>query len=195
MGKELHRYSQEGKMTILTRIVMVVIAALALGMAGCSSESTKSPDVADSIHKALDQAGLKDVSVKQDRDKGVVTLGGHVAVDADKARADSIAKSIAGSQVVANEVIVTPPGAESTAKTVNSDLDKGIDKDVDAALVQNRLKKGITYDVKNGVVTLKGDVNSDARRSQVESVTASVPNVRQVVNEIQVKNRKATASN
>jgi osmotically-inducible protein OsmY len=57
------------------------------------------------------------------------------------------------------------------------------------------LKKGITYDVKNGVVTLKGDVNSDARRSQVESVTASVPNVRQVVNEIQVKNRKATASN
>jgi osmotically-inducible protein OsmY len=31
------------------------------------------------------------VSVSQDRDKGVVTLGGHVAADGDKSQAESIA--------------------------------------------------------------------------------------------------------
>ena len=47
-------------------------------LAGCS-QTAKSPDVSGNIRTALDQAGLKKVSITQDRDKGVVTLGGHVA--------------------------------------------------------------------------------------------------------------------
>ena len=55
------------------------LAMVAAGMlAGCS-QTVKPPDVAGNIRSALDQAGLKKVSVDQDRDKGVVTLGGHVA--------------------------------------------------------------------------------------------------------------------
>src|SRR5580692_8110920 len=69
-------------------------------MAGCEKMSTQSPEVSDSIRKSLDQAGLKDVSVSQDRDKGVVTLGGHVAADASKSQAELIAKAIAAGQVV-----------------------------------------------------------------------------------------------
>jgi osmotically-inducible protein OsmY len=52
----------------------------------------------------------------------------------------------------------------------------------------------VKYDVKNGVVTLTGDVNSQAKRKLVETVTKSVPNVQQVVNEVEVKNQKATSS-
>ena len=37
-------------------------------------------------------------------------------------------------------------------------------------------------------------VNSQSKRRQAESIAASVPNVRQVVNELQVKNQKATSS-
>jgi hyperosmotically inducible periplasmic protein len=165
-----------------------------LCVVGCDRQDTKSPDVADAIRKSLDQAGLKNVSVAQDRDKGVVTLKGNVAADGDKGRAESIANSLAGGQVVSDEIAVLPPGAESDARTVNSDLDKAIDKNVDAVLVQNRMKKGIRYDVKNGVVTLKGDVNSQAKRAQVEKVTSSVPNVKQVVNELEVKDQKASSS-
>jgi hypothetical protein len=36
--------------------------------------SAKSPDVSDNIRNSLDQAGFKNISVKEDRDKGVVTL-------------------------------------------------------------------------------------------------------------------------
>ena len=177
------------------KLCLTLLMLLAVGsLVGCSGASKKSPEVSDSIRKSLDQAGLKDVSVTQDRDKGVVTLGGNVAADGDKAQAEFIAKSIATGQVVANQIAVIPPGGESDAKTVNSDLDKGIDKNLDAALIQNKLHKGVKYDVKNGVVTLTGEVNSQSKRAQVEQVASGVPNVRQVVNELQVKNQKASST-
>jgi osmotically-inducible protein OsmY len=94
------------------------------------------PDVSDRIRKSLDQAGLKDVTVSQDRDKGVVTLAGNVAADGDKAQAESI--------------------------------DKNIEKNPDAALLKNRLQKGVRYSVKRGVVTLTGEVSSQSKRAQVK---------------------------
>jgi osmotically-inducible protein OsmY len=175
-------------------LTLLAVGALAAVMGGCSTSPRKSPDVADDIRHGLDQAGLKDVSVSQDRDKGVVTLGGHVPADGDKAQAESIAKSAAGGQVVANQVAVTPPGSGSEARDVNADLDKAIEKNLDAALIERRLNKGVRYDVKNGVVTLKGEVNSQSARGQLEKIAAGVPNVQQVVNELQVKDQKATST-
>jgi hyperosmotically inducible protein len=171
----------------------VLPVVLAGALMGCS-DTPKSPDVTDNIRKSLDQAGYKDVSVSQDRDKGVVTLTGTVPTDSDKAQAESIAKSGAGSQVVADQIAVRPPGNESDAKTVDSDMDKAIEKNLDAALVKSKLQKNVSYDVKNGVVTLKGDVMSQSRRSQVEKVASGVPNVKQVVNELEVKGQKASSS-
>jgi hyperosmotically inducible periplasmic protein len=173
-----------------------LLAIAAVGcLIGCSDSPKKSPDVTDSVRKSLDQSNLHDVKVSQDRDKGVVTLTGQVASDSAKSQAESIAKSIAGSQVVADEIAVVPPGpGASDAKTINSDLDKGIEQNLDAALVQNRFKKDVKYDVKNGVVTLTGEVNSQSKRAQVEKVAAGVPNVQQVVNELQVKDQKASST-
>jgi hyperosmotically inducible periplasmic protein len=171
-----------------------LLAVVVGTLVGCSTTSTKTADVSDSIRKSLDQANLRDVSVSQDRDKGVVTLDGHVAAEGDKSQAESIAKSIASGQVVANQIAVIPPSAESDAKAVNSDLDKGVEKNLDAALIQHRLHKSVKYGVKNGVVTLTGEVNSQSQRAQAERVASSVPNVKQVVNELQVKNQKASSS-
>jgi len=164
------------------------------GMAACSDTPTKSPDVTDNLRRSLDQAGLKDVSVSQDRDKGVVTLTGTAASENDKSQAESIAKSIAGRQVVSDQIAVRPPGDESTAKKVDSDLDKGIEKNFDAVLVQHKLDSAVKYDVKNGVVTLTGHVNSQSRRAWLEKLATGVPNVRQVVNELEVKDQKASSS-
>ena len=160
----------------------------------CSEKNSKAPDVTSDIRHALDQGGLNDVSVSQDRTKSVVTLGGNVATDDDKNKAENIAKSIAGTQVVANEIGIRPSGDESTAKKVDSELDSGIDKNLEAMLVQHRLNHDVRYDVNNGVVTLKGDVNSANKRDSVEKIAQQVPNVKQVVNEIEVKNKKATST-
>lgn len=165
---------------------------LAGALAGCSTN--QAPDVTDNIRKSLDQAGFKDVNVSEDRDKGVVTLTGNVPTDTDKVQAESVAKSNAQSLVVADQIAVRPPGNESEARAVDSDLDKAIEKNLDATLVKHRLKKEIRYDVKNGVVTLKGDVKSPAARQQVEKLAAAIPNVKQVVNELEVKGQRASSN-
>ena len=171
------------------------IVGLAIGLytlVGCS-RTEKSPDVTSGVRQSLDQAEFKDVSVSQDRDKGVVTLKGHVPSDDAKNQAEAIAKGAAGGQVVANEIAVIPPDDAKIAKTVNSDLDKAIEKNLDATLVANRFK-AVKYDVKNGVVILKGEVDSQAKRAQAAKLAAGVPNVSQVVNEVQVKDQKATSN-
>ena len=172
-------------------VYLTVVTAVTL--IGCS-HTAKPPDVAANIRIALDQAGLKKVSVEQDRDKGVVTLGGHVAGDVEKAQAEALAKSLSPAEVVANQIAVLPLGAESDARAMNSDLDKGIEQNLDAALIQNRLRDGVKYAVKSGVVTLTGNVDSQAKRREIAKVAGAVPNVQQVVNELQVKKQKASSS-
>jgi len=177
------------------RLSVTVLALFAAGaLAGCSGTSGKSPEVSDSIRKSLDQAGFKDVSVSQDRDKGIVTLGGQVASENDKLQAESLAKSFAGAQVVADQIAVIPVGVEKEARAVNSDLDTGIEKNLDATLIQNKLHKSVKYEVKSGVVTLTGEVNSQYKRDHAENVAMRVPNVKQVVNDLQVKNQKASST-
>ena len=70
------------------KLFLTIVMLIAVGiLVGCSGASKPSPDVSDSIRQSLDQAGLKSVSVTQDRDKGVVTLSGNVAADPEKAQA------------------------------------------------------------------------------------------------------------
>ena len=165
---------------------------IATGLTGCST-TPKAPDVAANVRHALSQAGLKDITATQNRDKGVVTLGGHVSSDNDKIRAESIARSVAGQQVVANQIEVLPPGVEADAKKVNAALDKGIAANMDAAIIQYNLRD-IKYTVKNHVVTLTGDVDSHEVRNKAEMVASGVPNVQQVVNELQVRVQRATST-
>lgn len=175
------------------KLFLPVIVLVAVGsLAGCGNSDTKSPDVSAGIRTSLDQAGLKDVSISQDRDKGVVTLGGHVESDAAKAQAESLARTLSGTQVVANQIAVLPPGMEKDAKAVNSDLDAGIEKNLDAVLILNKMKDSVKYSVKNGVVTLTGDVISQGMRADAGKLANGVPNVLQVVNDLQVKNQKAS---
>ena len=164
----------------------------AIAVAGCNRENTASPEVADSIEKSLDQAHIDDVSVDQDREKGVVTLKGSVASDAEKAQAETIAKAAAPRDVIANEIRVLPAGMEERADDVADDLDAGIERNLDAAFTSADVS-GITSKVETQVVTLTGDVTSEADRRRIEKLAAAVPNVKQVVNKLEVKNQRATS--
>jgi hyperosmotically inducible periplasmic protein len=87
-----------------------------------------------------------------------------------------------------NEVSVQPVGQESAAKSVNSNLDDGIEKNYKAALIAKGLdKQSIRFDAKNGVLTLKGKVKTTTQRKEAEQLAQAVPNVQQVLNEIDVK--------
>src|SRR5580658_4121648 len=84
--KKSRRRKREMIKALETSLALLAVAVVGT-LAGCSTTSTQAPNISDSLRASLDQAGLKDVSVSQDRDKGVVTLGGHVDADGDKAQA------------------------------------------------------------------------------------------------------------
>ena len=91
--------------------------------------------------------------------------------------------------------LACPGGSQWIIRLIrNADLDRGIEKNLDAALIQNRLHKSVKYAVKHAAVTLTGEVNTQTQRAMAEKVASQDPNVKQVVNELQVKNQKATAS-
>jgi len=50
-----------------------VVTLFAAGMAISCTHSAKSPAVSANVRQGLDQAGLKKISVSEDRDNGVVT--------------------------------------------------------------------------------------------------------------------------
>src|SRR5229473_7888742 len=181
----------------LKMLEFAAIPVLLIGIA-CSSNqratnadnvnSANNPSYKDNVKKALEQADLKDVTVEEDRDKNTITLGGTVHSENAKQQAAEVAKAAAGNRVVANEIAVRPVGAESESKTISSNLDSAIEKNYKAALVSKGLdKQHIRFDAKNGVLTLKGRVDSPAQRQEAQQVAANVPNVQQVLNEIEVK--------
>ena len=76
-------------MKAFSKLAIEIVVVAACGLVGCSKTATQSPDVTSDIRKSLDQPPFKDVSVSQDRDKGVVTLNGHVASESDRSEAES----------------------------------------------------------------------------------------------------------
>ncbi|MBZ5509396.1 MAG: BON domain-containing protein [Acidobacteriia bacterium] len=179
------------------KMMMATLASLLLAAAiGCTTTNkANTPDVKDQVSKALDNAGYKDLKVAVNNDKQLVTLSGDVKTQEDKNRAEDLAKSAAAGYVISNEIGVRPEGAESAAKKIDSNVDDAIEKDFKAVIIANRMEKQhIRFDAKNGVLTLKGDVDTPRQREQVEKLAASVPNVQQVVNELDVKGAKKKPS-
>jgi hyperosmotically inducible periplasmic protein len=175
----------------ITRALAFIAILAAMFTIACSQQKANTPDVTDQIKDSLKTNNLGDVKVSEDRDKGVITLTGDVKDDQAKAQAEDIAKQNAGGLIVANEIGVRPEGAEGDAKKVDNNLDKGIEDNYRAALTANGMdNQHIRFDSKNGVVTLKGDVDTPAQRESAEKMASKIPNVSQVVNELEVKNAK-----
>ncbi len=142
----------------------------------------------DAINNALTAANLGSVKVDVDNDKNVVKLGGQVDNADQKDQAEQIAKQNAGGFVVANEIEVAPTNASNDTKKVGNKLDDSIKDQWKALSAQNNWdNQHINSDVKNGVLTLKGDVDTQSQRAAVEKAAAKIPHVKQVVNELTVK--------
>ena len=163
------------------------VAVLILCLA-CSNRTGDNVSYKDAVKRALEQAELTDVNVAEDRDKNTVTLGGTVHSDDAKQTAARVAKNAAGDRIIVNEVSVRPVGAESEAKSMDSDIDGGIEKNYKAALIANHLdKQHVDFSAKNGVLTLKGRTETAQQRQRAQIAAANVPNVKQVLNQIEVR--------
>jgi osmotically-inducible protein OsmY len=170
---------------------VIFVSLLLVLSIGCSQNKANTPNVKDSVSQALDNAGFKDITVDVNNDKELVTLKGDVKTQEEKDRVEQVAKGAAAGFVISNEVGIRPEGLESKAGKIDANVDSAIEKDFKAVLIANRLEKQhIRYTAKNGVLTLKGKVDDPALREKAEKLAASVPNVQQVVNELDIKGGK-----
>jgi osmotically-inducible protein OsmY len=168
------------------KLLSAVLTTAIVVTLGCNKTSDVS--YKDTVVKALEQADLRDVSVSEDKDNNKITLSGTLHSQEAKDKAMDITKSVAPTRVIANEVSVQPVGFESQAKDIASNLDSAIEKEYKAALISSGLdKQDISYDVKNGVLTLKGKVRSADQKRSAERLAQNISQVQQVVNQIELK--------
>jgi hyperosmotically inducible protein len=194
---EIRRFTMS-KPSLTIRFIWGAIATATLlwGFMFVGCNSPQHADVKDAINSALTSNNLGVVSVSQDREKGVITLTGDVESQDKKELAESVAKQAAPGYVIANQIGVRPPGAESQAKAVASSLDSGIEDNYKAALQahKNLGAQSISYSATNGSLVLKGSVKTKAQRNEANKLARAVPNVKKVVNEIVVKPDKHSTS-
>lgn len=171
---------------------LMLAALVAMLVLGACNQNPKHPDVKDAVDTAMTRHDLGVVKVSQDRDKGVLTLTGDVETPEKKAEAESVAKQAAPDYAIANEVGVRPVGTESQAKSVDSNLDDGIENNYKAAIKAHKDldDQSIHYDAKNGTLVLKGSVKTQAQKKEAALLAKNTPNVREVVNEIEVNPQK-----
>jgi len=120
----------------------------------------------------------KDISVQAKG--GVVTLTGFVHSYAEKNVAERAAKSVYGVASLANDITVKP----START-----DPELARDaLDALRIHTFVpEKRIKVTVRDGFITLEGEVDWNFQRSSAETAVLAVSGVRGVINNIQMK--------
>ena len=185
------------KLSPLNRVFLLGSAAIltaVLVVAGCK---TSHPDEKSAVTTSLNNNNLGSVSVSQDRDKGVMTLKGDVGTQDLKSQAENIAKQAAPDYMIANEIGVRPAGDESQAGAVSSNLDTAIEHNFKAMLKEHKNldDQSISYSAKNGTLVLKGTVKTAKQKKEAESLAKHVPNVQQVVNEIEIKPEKHSPAN
>ncbi|ABF42556.1 Putative phosphoslipid binding protein [Candidatus Koribacter versatilis Ellin345] len=184
----------------MKRSALAVLFALLLAVfatTACNNKATEHADVKDKVDSAMTQGNLGVVKVAQDRDKGVLTLTGDVISADDKARAEQIAKENAPDYTVANELGVRPQEADaSQLKGVDDKLDDGIKDNFKASIKAHKAldDQSIRADVKNGTIVLKGSVKTSTQKMEAAKLAKAVPNVKQVVNELEVKSDKSSTS-
>jgi hyperosmotically inducible protein len=181
------------------RRLFPALAATLLGtiaIAGCHNQPAHL-DEKSAVTSSLSANNLSSVSVSQDRDKGVMTLTGNVSSGDLKSQAETLAKQAAPDYTIADEIGVRPVGAQSQAGAVSSNLDSAIEDNFKASIKANKAldEQSIHFSAKNGTLVLKGSVKTFAQKKEAEGLAKHVPNVQQVVNELEVKPGKHSPAN
>jgi hyperosmotically inducible protein len=174
-----------------------VVLAGALAIAGCHNQPAH-PDEKSAVTSSLNSNNsLSSVSVSQDQDKGVMTLTGNVASDDLKSQAENLAKQAAPDYTIADEIGVRPIGVEGQAGSVASNLDNGIEDNFKAAIKahKNLDNQSIHAKAKNGTLVLTGSVKTVQQKKEAGVLAKTVPNVQQVVNELEVEPKKHSPAN
>lgn len=158
----------------------VAAAMFATGAQLCASE------VDDKIESSFKtsyvyKTYLKDDALKVDAENGVVTLSGTVAAESHKALAQDTAANLPGVTRVDNKLATTAEAAIENA-------DKWIIRKLTLSLLFHRNVNAskTAIEVKDGIVTLKGEAANVAQKELTTEYAKDIEGVKEVKNEMTV---------
>jgi osmotically-inducible protein OsmY len=166
-------------MKLAPRLAAAVIVVAAL--AACS----RGPNPTGEVTKALKQANLNEVTVDWDGGARVAHLRGRVDQPTDRQRAEEVASAAVGtSGKVLNEVTIKGLN-EKTAGDLDGDIKSALKRMVDNDPVLR--DRSITFEVNNGAVTVKGDVQTADEKAKLTQLVHAAPGVKDFVNAVEIK--------
>jgi hyperosmotically inducible periplasmic protein len=165
-------------------IVWVAAVAFAVVSAACGqtdagiTTAVKSKLAADNDVKAY--------QVDVDTNNKVVTLSGNVDTATAKTRAVEIARGTGGVANVVDNIKVTAPSVPDAKRVMYTD--PALTASVKAKLIVDDLVKArnIDVDTRDGVVTLTGEVRSQAEKDQALKIARETEGVKSVTDRITV---------
>ena len=171
-------------MKLSNRIMLVAVSLiLAAAMMACGKKeentntAPKGPD--DSAIKSGVTAKLNtDMpgnTISVDSKDGVVTLTGEVKTPEDKTKAEQSAKSVASVKSVTNNIRIAFNAADAEIK-----------KSVEANLTKNGVT-GISVEVKDNEVTLRGDIARAKLPDAMKAANEAQPTPKKVNNQMNIK--------
>jgi len=171
-----------------------ILFAGTMAITGCEHKTY--PDDKGAVTDALNNNNLGKIDVSQDREKGVMTLKGNVDSDSDKQNAENLVRQAAPGYTIADEIGVRPP-EEHNAGAVASKQDSAIEDNFEASIKahQNLDDQSIHGSAKNGTLVITGSVKTSTQKTEVTTLAKRVPDVQQVVNELEVKPNKHSTPN
>jgi hyperosmotically inducible protein len=165
---------------------MAALTALAVAISGVACNRATDPTV--TTETALKESNLSAVKVEWDKDARVVHLKGTVDSTTDRVRAEQVATAAVGtSGKVLNEVTIKGLN-DKTADEMDGQIKSTLKKMVnDDPTLKDR---DISFDVNNGVVTVKGDVQTAAEKNKVTELVRAAPGVKDMANALEIKPKK-----
>ena len=171
------------------RILLIALGALlALAGANCDSRSAVDSAITATVKSklAVDNENIA-INVNVDTRGGVVTLTGVVGTQAEKEQAERIAGNTEGVTRVVNNITVETNGGYGAGE--------GADMAASDIAILSKIKTryvaegiaGVKVEVKNGVVTLKGNVVTAQARARAENIARATSGVMSVNNMIEVR--------
>ncbi|MBZ9613132.1 BON domain-containing protein [Rheinheimera maricola] len=131
---------------------------------------------------------LNSFDINTDVKNGAVTLTGKVESEVDKALAEELIENLDGVTGVDNQLNVMATGKPMTEQDGSALKDAKIATVVKTRLLFESEVSGTSIDVdaKNGVVTLQGEVESDAEKDLAVAIAKNTDDVSRVIDKLQV---------
>ena len=185
----------------MKKLVPVVLIAVGLFFAGCSSQAVDDSTVTAKVKtKLAADTQTSAIKIGVDTAAGVVTLSGTVPTDTEKKKAEELAKNTDGVKRIVNKISVDPNSLGATnfgakageaAKEVGGAIsDEAILAKLKAKLISDGIT-GTNVDVTGGKVVLKGQVDDPQKKTKAEDLARKTDGVKDVRNQLTVKKTSA----